>query len=87
MPDFVRFYLRLIWMGNKVANIKKGGKKRQEKDGKRESAKAMLHGWNITGLFSVCINVTKEALSNPQSFSQFRNECSLYVSVLLSRCS
>lgn len=23
MPDFVRFYLRLIWMGNKVANIKK----------------------------------------------------------------
>lgn len=79
MPDFVRFYLRLIWVGNKIANIKKGIKRGREKDGKRESAKAALHGWNITGLFSVCINVTKGALSNLQSFSQFWNECSLYV--------
>lgn len=37
MPDFVRFYLRLIWVGNKIANIKKKKIKRgREKGGKRE---------------------------------------------------
>lgn len=33
MPDFVRFYLRLIWVGNKIANIKKKKNKERAREG------------------------------------------------------
>lgn len=83
MPDFVRFYLRLIWVGNKIANIKKRNKDRARegwKEGKREGHVTWMEYYWV--IFRLHQRNERSAFKSAKLSSI--SVCSLYVFVLLS---